>query len=183
MGRNNIGPNGRIGRGSCLRSATLGPLIETVSDKDEWPKEKQWKDLSVRSEKVHRARQLGFEHNKKGARHRVISEPPNLLFVCSKNQWRSPTGEKVFDGRSLINTRSAGTSPRARHTVTLADIKWADIILVMERKHAQRLRANFPEVIRHKELHVLDIEDRYQYMAPELVAEITAAMEPILAAK
>ena len=39
---------------------------------------------------------------------------PNLLFICSKNQWRSPTAEIMFKGHQLHTARSAGTSDKAR---------------------------------------------------------------------
>lgn len=55
----------------------------------------------------------------------------NVLFVCSRNQWRSPTAEQVFRRHPALNVRSGGTSPNARHTVSAQDIQWADVILVM----------------------------------------------------
>ena len=50
----------------------------------------------------------------------------------------------------------------------------------MEQKHANRLRGDFPGEMRYAELHVLDIPDEYQFMDPELVAEIAAAVDPLL---
>lgn len=103
-----------------------------------------------------------------------------LLFVCSLNQWRSPTAEKIYADRPLLLVRSCGTSRNARKTVTAADLQWADIIFAMEQKHKQRLLAEYPHELRFQEIHVLDIPDIYKLMDPELVAEITAAVEPIL---
>jgi len=34
-----------------------------------------------------------------------------LLFICSRNRWRSLTAEKIFDGANGIQARSAGTNP------------------------------------------------------------------------
>ncbi|QOV69188.1 hypothetical protein IP582_01865 [Citrobacter sp. BDA59-3] len=34
----------------------------------------------------------------------------NVLFICSRNQWRSPTAEQVFRRYPGLNVRSAGTS-------------------------------------------------------------------------
>lgn len=93
----------------------------------------------------------------------------NLLFICSRNQWRSPTAETVWQKRSGYQARSAGTSPRARKTVSAKDIQWADIIFVMEKKHKQRLCAQFSRLLQYKPLHVLDIPDEYRYMDAELV--------------
>jgi predicted protein tyrosine phosphatase len=52
----------------------------------------------------------------------------NVLFVCSRNQWRSPTAEQVFRRHPALNVRSGGTSLNARHTVSGQDIQWADVI-------------------------------------------------------
>ncbi|CAK16328.1 low molecular weight protein tyrosine phosphatase family protein [Pseudomonas entomophila] len=105
----------------------------------------------------------------------------NLLFICSRNQWRSPTAEMIWRRRPGFAARSAGTSPNARKPVSPADIRWADVILVMERKHQQRLLAQFARLLEHKRLHVLDIPDDYHYMDPELVLILEAAVAPHLA--
>jgi predicted protein tyrosine phosphatase len=108
------------------------------------------------------------------------SERLNVLFICSKNQWRSPTAEKIYSKDPVVNTRSAGTSSKARRQVSLSDIKWSDLIIVMESKHKQRLVADFPEAMRYREIHVLGIEDNYKFMDPELIEELRAAIDPIL---
>jgi predicted protein tyrosine phosphatase len=102
----------------------------------------------------------------------------NILFVCSMNKWRSPTGEAIFRRHALVNTRSAGTSRKARRQVNLADLIWADLVYVMEEKHLSRLRADFRQDIQHKEIHVLDIPDDYTFMDPELVELINDAVQP-----
>jgi predicted protein tyrosine phosphatase len=93
----------------------------------------------------------------------------NVLFICSRNQWRSPTAETVWRNHPDISVRSAGTSPNARKTVSPADIRWADVIIVMEQKHKNRLVAEFTRLLDHKPIHVLEIPDEYKYMDPELV--------------
>ena len=109
-----------------------------------------------------------------------MSEKTNLLFICSRNQWRSPTAEQVWRKKPNFNARSAGTSPKAKKTVSLTDIRWADIIFVMESKHRSRLIAQFTRMLDHKPLHVLDIPDEYQYMDPELVSELEASVSVYL---
>ncbi|WP_075803202.1 low molecular weight protein tyrosine phosphatase family protein [Pseudomonas putida] len=94
----------------------------------------------------------------------------NLLFVCSRNQWRSPTAETMWRRRAGFSARSAGTSPNARRSVGPTDIRWADVIFVMERKHLQRLQAEYARLLEHKRVHVLDIPDDFRYMDPELVS-------------
>jgi predicted protein tyrosine phosphatase len=93
----------------------------------------------------------------------------NVLFVCSRNRWRSPTGEQVWRRDPRVLVRSAGTSAGARRVVSAADLEWADVVLVMEDKHKSRLLADYRALLLHKRLHVLDIPDDYNYMDPELV--------------
>jgi predicted protein tyrosine phosphatase len=104
----------------------------------------------------------------------------NLLFICSRNQWRSPTAEEIWRKHSGVNTRSAGTSPKAKKTVSSADIRWADIIFVMEKKHKNRLLAEFTRMLDHKFIHVLDIPDEYQYMDSDLIEELEARVSPLI---
>ena len=111
----------------------------------------------------------------------INREPLRVLFVCSMNQWRSPTAEKIYADRPLVIARSCGTNKGARKKVSKGDLQWADLVLVMEQKHRQRLLAEYPGETRFKELHVLDIPDNYRFMDPELIEEITAVVEPILA--
>lgn len=106
----------------------------------------------------------------------------NLLFVCSRNQLRSPTGEAVWQHRAGFSARSAGTSPHARRPIGPADIRWADVILVMEPKHLHRLQAGFPRLLAYKRLHCLDIADDYRYMDPKLVELIDTKVTSLLGA-
>jgi predicted protein tyrosine phosphatase len=92
-----------------------------------------------------------------------------LLFICSQNQWRSPTAEKIFEGLHGYAARSAGTENGARIKVSEGLIGWADLIFVMERRHAERLRARFPESLARKKLICLEIPDHLTYMHPDLV--------------
>lgn len=103
----------------------------------------------------------------------------NLLFVCSRNQWRSPTAECVFR-RAGHNARSAGTSPNAKRTVSADDLRWADVIFVMENKHRNRIRARFARLLDNKPVHVLDIADDYRFMDAELVTMLELSVAPYL---
>ena len=106
--------------------------------------------------------------------------PINALFVCSRNQWRSPTAEQVWRKDPMVRARSGGTSPNARHPVSAADIEWADQIFVMEEKHKSRLMASYRDLISHKPVHVLDIPDEYKYMDAELVEQLQQSVGDIL---
>lgn len=103
----------------------------------------------------------------------------NLLFVCSRNQWRSPTAEKIYRERGF-NARSAGTSPKAKHSISAKDIQWADYIFVMEKKHKNRIMANFRSLVEHKTINILDIPDDYNFMDPLLVDHLEDVMQPFL---
>ncbi len=106
--------------------------------------------------------------------------PRNALFICSRNQWRSPTAEQVFRRWPGVNARSAGTSPNARRTVTADDLRWADVILVMEPKHRRQLIARFSRPLLKKAVHVLDIPDDYRYMDPDLVELLEDVVPPLI---
>ncbi len=93
----------------------------------------------------------------------------NVLFVCSRNQWRSPTAEAVWRRLPGVQVRSAGTSPKARRRVTRHDLLWADLVFVMETKHRRQLIEAFAEVARQACIEVLDIPDDFQFMDPDLV--------------
>ena len=58
-----------------------------------------------------------------------------LLFICSRNRFRSPTAEAVFAAAPGIETASAGIAPDAECPVTEDLIQWADLILAMETSH------------------------------------------------
>lgn len=105
----------------------------------------------------------------------------NVLFVCSRNQWRSPTAERVWSRTPGLQVRSAGTSPKARRTINMKDVRWADLIVVMEHKHQQRVRAEFGSWVRRENIVVLDIPDDYRFMDPELVELLTGAVGAVLA--
>lgn len=93
----------------------------------------------------------------------------NILFVCSRNKWRSLTAETIFKNSSDYNVKSAGNEPTARIKVNSKLIDWADIIFAMEKKHKQRLKENFPALTDDKQIVVLDIPDEYKYMDNELI--------------
>jgi predicted protein tyrosine phosphatase len=104
----------------------------------------------------------------------------NILFVCSRNQWRSPTAEQVYKNHSGLNVRSAGTEPSARIKLTAKTILWADVIFVMEKKHKQRLQDKFANEAQEKQIIVLDIQDDYQFMDAELIEDIKAKVDAYL---
>ena len=95
-----------------------------------------------------------------------------LLFVCSRNRQRSLTAETVLHGQGGHQVRSAGTEPGARVRVTAGHLGWADVILIMEKRHLSRLQARYGEELRGKEVVCLHIADDYEYMDEELIARL-----------
>ncbi len=93
-----------------------------------------------------------------------------LLFICSRNQLRSPTAEAVFSGRAGIEVDSAGLDHDAIIPLSPEQVKWADLIFVMENTHASKLRRKFKRDLNGQRVIVLGIPDDYRYMDPALVA-------------
>jgi len=104
----------------------------------------------------------------------------NILFVCSRNRWRSATAEAIFKNSQRHLVKSAGTEPSAVVKVSAKVIHWADLIFVMEKKHRQRLTEKYPNETSDKKIVVLDIEDNYKFMDPELIVSLKDAVEPYL---
>jgi len=99
-------------------------------------------------------------------------QPRRLLFICSQNKWRSLTAERLFDGHPHYEARAAGTEPGARVRVSAGHLGWAEVIFVMERRHADRLREKFAEELNGKPVIVLRIPDKYPFGDSQLIAEL-----------
>lgn len=104
----------------------------------------------------------------------------NILFICSRNNWRSRTAETIFKNNQKHNVKSAGTESEARIKVTEKLINWADLIFVMEKRHKERLRDKFESLIDDKEIVTLDIKDVYKYMDTELIEILETSVSPYL---
>jgi predicted protein tyrosine phosphatase len=104
----------------------------------------------------------------------------NILFICSRNQWRSRTAEDIFKNTDGLAVRSAGTSNSARIKVTEKLIEWADLIFVMEKHHKQLLNQKYTTSMEGKQIIILDIPDEYQYMDSELIDILEMGVEPYM---
>ncbi len=92
-----------------------------------------------------------------------------FLFVCSQNKLRSRTAEAVYSGHPGIEVDSAGLDPDAVVPLSPEQIAWADLILVMEKSHRNKLSKKFREHLSGKRVVVLGIPDQYDFMDPALV--------------
>jgi len=98
-----------------------------------------------------------------------LAATAHVLFVCSRNQMRSPTAEQVFSGRAGIEVASAGIDPRCKEPVTPELLAWAEVIFVMEKSHRNKLLKHFRASIKNQKIVVLGITDDYEYMDKRLV--------------
>ncbi len=101
--------------------------------------------------------------------------PQNILFICSVNKQRSKTAEDYFSSQyTNLEFQSAGTNikqcEREGTNPILEEILiWADIIFVMENKHAKFIKDNFAKSYLSKTI-VLNIEDKFKYYQKELIS-------------
>jgi predicted protein tyrosine phosphatase len=92
-----------------------------------------------------------------------------LLFVCTENRFRSATAEKLFSTYSGLEVIGAGTNRDSPTQVSGDLIEWADVIFAMEKTHRSRMQRKHKDLLRDKNVIVLDIPDDYDYMQPELI--------------
>jgi len=104
----------------------------------------------------------------------------NILFICSRNKWRSLTAETIYKNSSFFNVKSAGTENSARVKINAKLVIWADVIFVMEKHHKEKLVLKFPEEIKTKEIFILEIPDIYKFMDKELIEEIKMSISNLL---
>jgi len=101
---------------------------------------------------------------------------PNILFICGKARKRSPTAADLVSGWDVVNTDCAGIGSDADTVVSLAEIEWADKIIVMELKQKKKLNALFGSALRDKPIRCLGIPDNYEYMQNDLVDILTTKL-------
>jgi len=103
-----------------------------------------------------------------------------VLFVCSRNKWRSLTAETIYKNSSDFNVKSAGTENSARVKVNSKLLVWANLIFVMEKHHKEKLIMNFPNETEKANIIVLEIPDNYKFMDKELIEEIQTSVSGYL---
>ena len=103
-----------------------------------------------------------------------------ILFVCSENRLRSPTAETVFSEYEGIEAIGAGTNSDSDTPVSGDLIEWADVILVMEKSHKNKVSKKYKEFLKNKRVVVLDIPDNYECMQPELIQLLKAKVSRVV---
>ena len=82
---------------------------------------------------------------------------------------RSPTAEQIFSIRDDIEVSSAGTNHDAENPLDAEQVEWADIIVVMEKQHRNKVQQRFKLALKSKRIVVLDIADEYEFMDDALI--------------
>ena len=100
-----------------------------------------------------------------------------ILFICSRNRRRSLTAETIFKSESAWDVRSAGTEDAARIKVTAGQLGWADVVMVMEKRHKERLQQKFPEEFAAKRCVCFFIPDDYEFMDATLMVILRDKMQ------
>jgi predicted protein tyrosine phosphatase len=94
-------------------------------------------------------------------------DKPHILFVCGRNQWRSPTAERIYRNDPRVEVRSAGMSVKSAYQISPDDLVWSDLVVVMEQRYKSRIVGTFRE---HPRIVSLDIPDEFEYMDEELIS-------------
>jgi predicted protein tyrosine phosphatase len=103
-----------------------------------------------------------------------------ILFVCSQNKLRSPTAEAIFASHPQVEVDSAGLNHDAVVPLSPEQVQWADLIVVMEKAHRNKLTKKFRKDLSGKRVVVLNIPDNYEYMEPALVELIKRRCAPFI---
>ncbi|UIR55022.1 protein tyrosine phosphatase [Sphingobacterium sp. SRCM116780] len=100
----------------------------------------------------------------------------NILFICSRNRWRSLTAETIYKNHPSIKVKSAGTESNARIKVNAKHLTWADRVFVMEKHHKEKLITQFPVETKALEIVTLEIPDQYKFMDKDLIEELESSV-------
>ena len=99
-----------------------------------------------------------------------------LLFVCTANIDRGPTGEDIFKNKPGYEAKSAGTEEDyAEAPITNELIEWADIVFCMEQKHRKRVLQLDPDA--WNKTVVLNVPDEFYRGHPDLVERLLMCVD------
>ena len=106
--------------------------------------------------------------------------PRRVLFLCSQNKLRSPTAERVFRGTPGLEVRSAGLDADAVVPLTRELLEWADLVLVMEKRHRNLIQKRFKDLYRTRRIVCLHIPDEFEFMDEGLVRLLRERAGPLI---
>lgn len=104
-----------------------------------------------------------------------MTQRPNILVVCGRNKKRSKTAEHIFKNDERFNIRSAGVSPQSNRKISENDLRWADIVFVMEQNQKAKIKEVF-SFLTLPRIENLNIPDDYEFMDEELIEILQARM-------
>jgi predicted protein tyrosine phosphatase len=102
----------------------------------------------------------------------------NILFICNQGLHRSRTAAELFSRHFATAYAGIYANP-----VTNEQMRWADLVVVMEEGQRRALAEEFPSEFLKKRIITMDIPDIYRYRQPELIEELRAKaslIEPAL---
>jgi len=94
---------------------------------------------------------------------------------------RSPTAADIVAAWPGFEADFAGLSNDADEHVSPEHLEWADMVVVMERRHKRILQQRFAPLLRDVPVRVLDVPDRFGFMDPVLVDLVTPRLRRLLA--
>jgi predicted protein tyrosine phosphatase len=103
-----------------------------------------------------------------------------ILFICSANRLRSPTGEQVFSQYPNLEVGSAGLNHDAVDPLTPEHLAGVDTIFVMEKAHRNKLSKKFKAHLKSARIICLNIPDEFEYMDETLITILKARVTPHL---
>jgi len=95
------------------------------------------------------------------------------------NKRRSVTAERLYRNDVRLEVRSAGVRSEAKRRVSEADLRWADVVFVMEREHQLWISMRFEEMDLPA-INVLDIPDDFEAMDPKLQTILRSLLDPAI---
>ena len=106
-------------------------------------------------------------------------QQPNILVVCGRNKKRSRTAEHIFKNDSRFKIRSVGLSPSSDRKISENDLRWANLVFVMEQDQREKIWDIYKNITLPN-IEVLNIEDDYEFMDPELIEMLTERINDTL---
>ncbi len=109
----------------------------------------------------------------------MIARRLKVLFVCAMNKQRSATAEQLYRNDPRLEVRSAGVRSGANRRVSERDLRWADVVFVMEQEHKLWITMRF-EGLNLPRIDVLEIPDDFEFMDPALQEMLRLMLDPEL---
>lgn len=99
-----------------------------------------------------------------------------VLFICNQNKNRSKTAEYIF--KNKFETKSAGLYNDK--PVSEVQLKWADLVVVMEEEQRHEIAKRFPKQYLTKRIVCLDVPDIFAFNQLELIEMLNRKVKDCL---